>query len=545
MASQGKNYAVTDFSQSNACVLDIEGTRFEVTQCTVSYAKNDIPRAMCLVAVGRDARNVTKLAAMSKEGIRLTRMRTANIYLMPRGEWDPSGRTWPGSSKPIFSGYYVGMAFKKVMGKLQPVLHLIHWLADLAFSSSLSGNLHPSSPSSLTSSMLFTQETGAPGGDQGKFISWYFKNDEVSGAVMTDLCKAFKLLLTCLAQVKHIELGRKGACSDGVGVSGTNDRALNALKRIEGPGSVGDLWSGYDLGKALPLDTKGQDLVRQAVSHALCMASTEAFSQITMWDLLVSRYLPMFHLAIIPLPDRALIIPDTPALKTPWVKQISAGDYDSLDMSGVILQPLRGVAVYELQTPDPTNVCQPGSKQVMFSGEFKTNNEGMFMVIPAPIWMEGLTTAGEYAGSTSGMQKGDAEPSKAKDKTPAELADPVCQLFTNYAKSVYLSNVLRGRTATVSGKLRFDIAPGSIVKIAPKAELFSEGLDKLAVPLYGQVVRVSINISAENAMAGTDFELTHVRTEEENNDQNTSTTLHPLFTTVVSGAPLIKDWKFA
>jgi hypothetical protein len=94
-------------------------------------------------------------------------------------------------------------------------------------------------------------------------------------------------------------------------------------------------------------------------------------------------------------------------------------------------------------------------------------------------------------------------------------------IFDKWAEEVYIKNALRGRTQTVSGRLRFDIAPGSIVRVtsAQESVLPDEDaparIDNLGFDTFGEVARVSIVINAEAPSASTSFLLTNVRTHSE------------------------------
>ena len=63
--------------------------------------------------------------------------------------------------------------------------------------------------------------------------------------------------------------------------------------------------------------------------------------------------------------------------------------------------------------------------------------------------------------------------------------------------------------------------------------------------MYGQVVRVTYEIDAENRTARTSFMLSHLRTEKENESDATSIDRHPLFgDSVVAGSPLVPAYAF-
>jgi len=103
----------------------------------------------------------------------------------------------------------------------------------------------------------------------------------------------------------------------------------------------------------------------------------------------------------------------------------------------------------------------------------------------------------------------------------------------------YKSSILGQRYGELSGKLRFDIAPGSIVKVEPPVTAI-EG-EKTA--MYGAVVQVSFVINSEQHTAGTSFAFSHLRTEKENDIGNAHSKRHfvgtvaPLYKKEEPGSP--------
>ena len=121
------------------------------------------------------------------------------------------------------------------------------------------------------------------------------------------------------------------------------------------------------------------------------------------------------------------------------------------------------------------------------------------------------------------------------------------ELYNRWAQAVYHTEMLRGRQGALVGKLRFDIAPGSVVRIAGSPERFLGAEDALAATWVGYVERVVVAINSEDPQASTSFEFSHLRTEEENEDESGRFSLsqHPLYGNhTVAGAPLIPQLAF-
>jgi hypothetical protein len=257
--------------------------------------------------------------------------------------------------------------------------------------------------------------------------------------------------------------------------------------------------------------------------------------------------------------DRAVVIADCPAFRKTWDKGLHPDDYEGFDWSGLITVPLWGVGLLA----DAQSNCgiegTDGETTPPVAGGFvskaEEDNDGMLLVSMAPSWLQWLRVSGDTADATTAIEKEEASRTTTSDVDPPTIdgkPDPekaalgACDLLKRAAQDIYIQNMLRGRSAMISGKLRFDISPGSIVKIESKPELFEDGVDELAVAMYGQVNRVTININAEARLAGTTFNVSHVRTEKENSLDRTSAAAHPIFgEEIFVGAPLLDDdWAF-
>jgi hypothetical protein len=135
-----------------------------------------------------------------------------------------------------------------------------------------------------------------------------------------------------------------------------------------------------------------------------------------------------------------------------------------------------------------------------------TDPDGVILFTNVPPWLNFIPKAfSTVLNSTSG----------------AVVSANVRDVFNQWAKEVYIKNALRGRSQTVSGRLRFDIAPGSIVRVSSSQESVLPDvnaparIDNLGFDTFGEVVRVSIVINAEAPAASTSFLLTNIRTHSE------------------------------
>lgn len=569
---QARQWAYTKLSDEGTLKLEIDGEEYEVVQYTASFALNEIPKATCMVAVGRDARSIdaAKKAKIHDTGANLSQMKKAKVTFTPKMEWEPKrgdqAKEWTGS-EVIFEGYYVGLAYRKIKDRVQAVIHLIHWLVDLGFSSTLDKNNHPTNPTHLVApACVPSEKTGLTG--PPVYITFLVGREAIRNLVKVDLWEGMKTLLCSLTDAEKLQLPEGAESGDGD--RKTNERAKEALKRIQGPSGGGcDMAYDSDMG-GLPLKfyDAGVPALFESVSNAVTQQTLHSFAHTTFWDAIVGVYAPLFNIAIVPQVTVATVIADTPALggkpedQYRWKKVIKPGEYDAYDLTAMITRPLFGVGVYgDYEADTGYDITEPGKGQtVEFGGQYTSkaqeDADGMWLVVKSPPWLKGVTRSNVYVDKTSGVGAGGVSytattPGEGNvtptEQTPGEMMSEVQKMYHRYAHSVYIMNMLRGRGASISGKLRFDIAPGSIIKIEANQEVFAAGEDKLATDLYGHVVRVTNNINAESKIANTTFQLNHIRTAKEfENDDRTRTEEHPLFgKDVYKGSPLVKNWVFA
>lgn len=552
-----KNFVYTDLSAKNSLTMEIEGVgEFEVVQYSSSWAANEIPTAAVMLAIGRNARDQTK-AKIHDAGKKLKQMQKAYIWFEPKKEYSRE-REWPRGRRMIFEGYFTGFAYRKISGKVQVIGNLIHWLAALGFGSCLTKNGHVSNPTALNAAAVL-QSLGSSGAGEGNYISLLVPGQLVASNVQEDLWKAVKSVFCALSRIETMACGPQQECG-GDGDFRANDVAQYALDKMEG--MADDCPVPYKWGVPLKLETKGIPTIEDALASAIGNEFVEAYSATTFWDKLVSQICPMFGAAVVPMVDSAIVVADVPAFNGGHWKEIKTDEYDSFDLTRELHRPLRAVGVvagYESQTR--AGVEEPGDQLPIIGGCYAEDSvkpgDGTVMYVPSPAWLRVIHTQPHYIGDTTGLtgeraSKTATTPVDAvvsDSPTPDTLGLNVNPLYELYAHSVYVNQMLRGQGGSFSGKLRFDIAPLSILKLNATSEKFiGPGQDDLAITVYGCVQRVTISINAEAGMAGTTYQLSHVRTETENKEKRTSVAQHPLFGKSIHGggkhgSPLVDDYN--
>lgn len=518
----GGSYAYSQFSASKEnslyiAITDASGkeTKIPLVAFTANFSLNEIPQATCTVGIGRDTASDGGLALAPIHKIfTWQRMQPAKIYFYPSGN-STKDTPWPANPFVVFDGYVTAVRRIKSLGKYQVELSLVHWLFDLSCSSAVSGNSHVSNPGDLTEAAIYT--SGA--------TSTAYAGDAIGTAqpifqslVSSDFWGALKTVFSAFAQQKNKPINKITGCLDSV-FPKNNARALSALSRIEGvelaAGGLGPTSKAYKF--ASPLQFDFQDLsatIITGLTNAINNELIRTYSESSFWTKLISHFCPAFGLAVVPMIDSALVVADVPIFTSennePY-KIIKAEDYDNETAAGFMERPLAGVVVASSSVSATGIDLSAQNDNSTIVGCYATpvvDPDGVVLYVGSPPWLNFIPKKEQQAANPGGSGS----------------VNTIRDIFNKYAKDVYVRNALRGRTQTLSGRLRFDIAPGSIVRVVTSKESVPLDLfgvvdrklnDNLAFDTYGQVARVSVFINTEAPAAGTSFLLTNVRTKEE------------------------------
>lgn len=556
------DFAVTQLTADDVLLLYIDGVEpIPVVQFTASWAVNEVPVAQCLVPVGRTfAGGGWGAEDPGRPGWQndVRPFAPARVVFRPRGWYNQFGDPWPDQPVVVFSGYFDGYAYRRSQDKTQIVVNLTHWLIDLAASHVLSANWHPTNPASLAQPALLNLScarvmTGADGGNA--FVPDATAVGLTTKTVTADLWGAIKRVFCCLAQSSPLQLGPIEGCITPQ-LAARNEKALRALARIEGPGLSAETDYPYRYGRPLVIDGADQATVGLLVRNAVVQVALEPAAGTTFWEKLINGYGPAFGLSVIPLSDRALVVGDLPVLGDTWWQEIRADEYESFDQTAAMSRPIRGVGVYG-QAGSFLGIAQTGPDQSGWyvGGCHLTDNAGTLLYTSAPSWLNTLSAS--LARQYFRRGRPEASAIRAVGENPTAGVDraaiaSVARLYNRYARCVYALYALKDRGGTLSGKLRFDIGPGSIVKIRAADDVDTRrgrAGDRLGSDFFGCVSRVTVNINAEAPAAGTTFQLTHLRTESENRDfERWVVREHPIFGNAIfgsgrHGSPLVPEYE--
>ena len=551
MADKSTNWAIVDLSAragGASLVLRIGGEQIPVSQFSMSYGQNDIPKATALVALGRDARTgeVSKIYPQINA---IKQMAAVRVFIRGNlGDWSPRGIDGTKESFPvannatIFIGYVSGISYRRSAGRVSLVLNLVNQLIDLALSSGGSKDVVPGSPSDLM--LPIHLEGSGAGRAADRFINTLV-ND-----LKTDFSAAVLKVLKNVSKENQLQTHEGTAWCQGVdGPKAELEANEMAASVIDGEGrwqGISNAATGTEVDKyldAYPLLVPGSQV--QKAATAIGEHVSASLSGTSMWGMMIGSMLTDFGCGVIPWASGAIVAPILPMAKKAQVI-LRAGEYVDFDLSTQCQRPLYGVGVmgnFQMGTlnrsQDPKLCC--GATYVAKTADNFPANDGMWIFVKAPSWLDDWVNQDpKAADGNADIIKTMNEPSHdATGIDEAAIArdvgtevDDWNDAMAEYAKLIYAINALRGREGTVVGKLRFDIAPGTTIMIQAKGDKYlSAGVDTLATNMYGLVAKVHISINAEQASATTAFELTNLRTEVENNsaDGRFSMKRHPFF----------------
>lgn len=478
---------------------------------------------------------------------------------------------WPKGKFVIFEGTAVGTSWQTtVEGSVEFTVALEHWLNALTFGSSVSRTFNPENPAQFTFAAVLaaggggavTPEMLVSGVAEGFITSTTIEKDMWAGDVKGQGIRAFMLEMTenesidspAFQQVPDQQLT----------VQGPNLAARAALERFEPRESD---TGKYRCGVPLALNVAGStDLssVARAIAKDIAADTNLTLANSTYWDMLL-KYAQSYMLAIIPLVDKALLVPYVPTLKTVY-KTIKAEDYEASTRTMEASRGVRGVGLYGGKEYEASADVLSGAgidyKALGIGGYFidPERTQGTFLLLQAPPWAADVPYD-PWADSSLGGGGARPFPSAVNPGTPVGGGDAAGLLgggtvtvaaqspiraatdrvpFMNrLAEAMYGAEAVRGRSIDIMGRLRFDICPGSIVRLESASEKFYD-TSASGELFFGAVHSVTFVLDAEASQVGTAFHIGDVRREGEFKG-SLAMAQHPMWTKSWAGAPLIEE----
>jgi hypothetical protein len=536
----------------------------DVVSVSATFGLNSIPSATLMVATGREVRS--NLQATIHEAKDRLRPRDPAVVTLTIETGGGDRRKSPAGEYVIFRGYYVGIGYQRSFNASNYVLYLVHWIDDLNNSSMLNGNWFPGAPYDLAQNAAYAlvdpivgAGAVAPGAQRWSTVPAIDPDGQIitPSNIQSDLW--LNVLRPAFTAIANFPSPRYQTEREGQ----TNSAALSALNRM--PGEIGQE---YYTPLALDISGLESNNIQYSVQAAISKEALESFAYTTYWSKLVGEYASQFFFAISPSVEFALPVPFFAGGRQPYVT-VEADDYGYANFNANMSQLLESVDVFYSPQPSFTNYTVGGgtppppsliSPLGYYPPQVNQERRGLKLLKEPPGWMTNFVCDAAYAGRSTGTTSravGDTmSPQTGENSPPPNWLRPDDALqeqqgsraLFRFAEHWYKTELLSQRYGEMSGRLRFDIAPGSIIQIEVPPRDRRPGGWFVGPPddsMYATVTQVSYMINAEKATAGTSFALAHIRTAAENtadnftNCENCSTPARPpLYRHPWRGAPL-------
>lgn len=535
------------------------GEELPLSDFSAVFSINEIPTALAQLPMGRSGKTLAP-AAIHRLARQLVVREPVSIYLQVT-KLAETGMSvnWEWASKPvrIFDGYVVGIDRIREIKSANFGLRIEHWLADLHYSSAVSGMSHPANPAAFSrSSTYFAPKVidNSPAGDAAEWVPLTQivadakAADNVLEAVWANGFYQWCLAITEVANQDPIDSRLK------LGAQGENAAAASrrALARISG--AAGDT---YAADTGIDTELSDADKLRDILLEQFPRSLRESDVNSTLWGKIVNHWSSSFWLAVSPRVEDAIVFPYAGAVSgDPFLRlRITAHAGGRLQQS--LRQSLRAVGIIGTFTMDNAIAGSPAATQfssAQLGGLYLPDetSSGLVMLRQPPEWLQeaaynytytaqSIAADGSLLGSVFEQIDEDIEDAKAKEIVADRLArQRAANTFLNkYAQALYVNEASAGHFAEIATRLRFDIAPGSQLALESAGEPYVGAGDALADVLYASVARVGYSVSPAAGRAVTSLTLTHLRNEAQQIDPSRTVSRPPMYRQAWKGAPLL------
>lgn len=544
----------------------VQEITLEVSRCAATYALNSIPTAYIMVPVGRDCANLDQYSKIHDIWNKLFQRNRITVYISARnwGASSPDKLQFPVDSpevKVLFDGYVAAPQFQKRTSGAGIILQLEHWLSDLNYYSCVSAISAPQNAAAFifNAARGFGSDAANSSYTSLSAAARHFTFPKVTQDIWGKAMKPWLYELAGLEEFHRTQLALQLGLASGVTVNTGSAKLFvkDALDRIEPNAQLA-----YTYGRKTDLNLQaadGDSVTATLITNHISRQSSAIQANATIWNLLL-RFCSDFALQVVPLPTRALIVPNAP-LRTPY-GVIKASEYEHVSVTGASQRALRGIAVYSSHgfygntglnrqsgnSGAPTDFATAGT-----GGYYQGMNEGLIYTIEAPSWMAIVrrdagapVSAGVTAPTGNALNPGQGAPPPTP--APSQQIRQNVGIANRFARAVYVQHRLASRVAGVLGITRFDIGPGSNVLVEVEKEKFIGSFDQLGQAMFASVVQVDYEFARGEGnapgQASTSLQLAHWRTALENTLDGTSLSSHPLYKDSLqeppwTGSPLV------
>jgi len=551
-------YSLSKFKLIGVVWLNVDGQlvpfTLDVMQARLDWRLNSIPNATVLLACGREA--TSGLPANIHYIVDALRMMLPFQLYMQAGEFSNSYgipvEQWPAEPFLIFEGYVNSSGMYKTQGQISYSLNATHWLSDMNYSTCLSRTVHPINANALSNSAAIYGDFGltpsfvaATSGDE------FFTQETVA----TDFWGV--ALRPWLGQVTAQDIlsdPDDPLLAEQAPEGNFNYEASRALSRFE-PLDGAFYRYGVPLNLAEAQFESNLE-VGQAIADDISMETFGNLASHTLWDRMVgtNSYAAGYLFCVVPMVQTALVVPFVPGIRGIW-QTIYGEEYELISDDSRNERVMRAMRIYGgMGDQFGAFGLQQGeaAAQDTIGGAF-TNPylaDGQIAYRAAPRWMSSIFNPDAYgqdamqpSGFMANVLFPGAGPQLDKPR-PTEVRQAARSLLNQFAEYAYVNEVVKGRSVTIQGRLRFDIGPGSSVEIKLTEEKFVDLIlgDVGRNSVFGQVQGLTHLIDSQACQANTRIDVGWIRTPVENTLDGTSVDGSPLWSTNWYGCPNVEGF---
>ena len=529
----------------------IGGYVFEdVVAISATFGLNSIPNASLQVASGTCVQD-GKIATIHEALGNIRNREKAIVTLTVITNDGQTNKMMEDGEYVIFEGYYSGMGYQRSNTNATYTIHLLHWIDDLNCSSMLNGNWFQGVPHDLAQGASnYSVGTGGTGIGQVNFTPLIELQPKLfqKGNLTDDMWKlSIKPMFQAIANMQHVTIQEgvdKLDTADDAGEGGaTNRAALRALARMPGGPNPASL--------PLAVDDVNNVVIHYSVQTGITHLITNAMGYSSFWSKLVGELGAAFLFGISPSAEFANVIPYFGGLRRYW-KEIKADEYNYASFNCNSANLIESVNIFYAQQSLAGNTVgsRPAGAPISYFfpwGVYPPFGDrdlrGQILVRDPPSWIANPAPQAPCTPRTTLTEVGDAWepqvgppdlPSGVLSASDAEKNVKQSSILNRFAEHWYKSTILGQRAGELSGKLRFDIAPGSTIKINPP----STAIGATEESMFATVTQVSFVINAEQHVAGTSFSLINIRNRREQTDNKLTNVSPPLYKKGWPGGPL-------
>jgi hypothetical protein len=493
----------------------LDGTPIEVVQAVLRFPLGGVAGATVKLAIGASGGGKR---AQGYRAVQRARMTRSPIQI--RGHFtgqEKPGKGWDNPNPTLFDGFVSSPKFDAVAKQtIGQTVDCEHILSEFDAGSKISHILHSESQFDLSRPVALSSNSKAMS-SPGVLSATVTPPD---GSALSDLWgglikPVFTQLATLGDRIAHRSL-------QGMGIGATNDRVLAVLPRV-------------NQSDAMPATVKADSQITNAAKIADTLIMPESGQ--SMLETLFN-FCYIWQMAVIPRFDSILVVPHLPTLNRVY-KTITPDEYFVVSsQSDWPRMPIRGVALMAPLTSawSSEKVKLPAIQgvadlSVMGGG----NYSGQMLVLQTPSAFADVRASASIASKIQAEKSNSSFIGNPDNAMPLPAAEEIAELTSggmigDLAKAVLCYNRYKDRGLTISGRVRTDICPGSLVEMVIIGDVGTTS------SLFGCVTQVEYLFNAETPSACTNITVSHLRTEAEQNDSPVVMGEHPLFTSSFVGA---------